>query len=648
MSSDASRQQDLSVLHPVIRDNVARILQKLEQERLPFKVFEAFRTPERQRFLFRQGRDLPGDIVTKAEAWGSYHQYGLAVDFVLYVNGQWSWSDKGQYAKMWPRLHAIGREHGLEPLDWETPHLQYKDTSIARLRSGDYPSGGDDAWAEHLAGAIANWTGAQKAPPVPIGAILRPAIKGSLDDDADEDTPSYGSLSTPKTGTVTARPDIGLTAEVIAGAQSSDRLWGVPTSVTLAQFILESGFGRRMPPGSNNPFGIKAKGDQPFVLARTSEHIGGRDVTVYARFRKFADFDEAFSQHGKLLATSSYYREAMSVRDDPLAFATALTGIYATDPNYGSKLIKLIGQYALSDYDITASSANSSTIKPNSPSAQKPGVAPQTGVTFGDQGEAVRALQTMLKTSGYSVGAIDGRFGSLTRGAVLAFQADNALPTTGNADVQTITLLNKAPARPLDKERVSATENELEKRGSKTIVEAKRTKLLGWITGALGAIGIGNSAIVNSAGSTMTAAPGLESFLDRLQLFLANPTSPASVAQLTDLRQNAASIIEAVKNLKGADLPSVINKLEPLLSGSVPAHAQQGLRTVFDLITPILQGSPNLEPVAQAIASIAASFIPGFGGSIASLAVGLVAHFLGSKISQARVEEHRDASNLNR
>jgi peptidoglycan hydrolase-like protein with peptidoglycan-binding domain len=644
LSFEASRQQDLAVLHPVIRESVKRVQEQLDEEKLPFRVFEAYRTPERQRLLYRQGRDVPGDIVTKARPWDSYHQYGLAVDFVLYISGSWSWKSTGQYAKMWQRLHVIGRQHGLEPLSWESPHLQYAKTSIDKLKAGDYPTGGDEAWAEQIAAAIAGWAGAEDAPPAPQGAILRPAIETKFDDD-ESDVQTFGSVSDPKASGFKSRPELGLTEDVIQGAQASDRLWGVPASVTLAQFILESAFGKKMPPGSNNPFGIKAKGDQPFVKARTIEHVHGREQVAYANFRKFSSFDEAFAQHGRLLATSSHYTAAMSVRDDPLAFANALTGIYATDPKYGSSLIKLIGQYELTSYDVSTS--NRSGISFDTGDIKEEHKRP-SGAKFGDEGEAVRALQQMLKTAGYSVGAVDGKFGSLTRGALLAFQADNGIQPTGLGDDKTVAVLNKSPPRPLDRERLSATENDLKERGSRTVIEAKRTKLLGWITGILGAVGIGNSAVVNSSGSNATAAPGLEAFLTDLQTFLANPTSPTSIAQLGEIRQNAAAVAEAVKAFKDSDLPTVVQKLEPLLSSVAPAHTLQTTRTVFDLITPIFQGSPNLEPVAQGLASIAASFIPGLGGSVASIAIGFIAHYLGSKISQARVQEHREGSNLDR
>ena len=55
--------------------------------------------------------------------------------------------------------------------------------------------------------------------------------------------------------------------------------------------------------------------------------------------------------HAKLLATSRYYKKAMSNRDDPNAFANSLTGVYATSPTYGKKLIQIMKQYNLYQYD---------------------------------------------------------------------------------------------------------------------------------------------------------------------------------------------------------------------------------------------------------------------------------------------------------
>jgi len=141
------------------------------------------------------------------------------------------------------------------------------------------------------------------------------------------------------------------TSDIINAAQVAMRKWRVPASITLAQWAVESGFGMHMPGGSNNPFGMKAVAGDPFVLATTHEFYHGRYVTIQARFRKFVNFADAFDAHAKLLATKRPYINAMSHVSNPDAFAKALTGVYATDPHYGSTLITVMRSNKLYRYD---------------------------------------------------------------------------------------------------------------------------------------------------------------------------------------------------------------------------------------------------------------------------------------------------------
>lgn len=139
--------------------------------------------------------------------------------------------------------------------------------------------------------------------------------------------------------------------DVIDAAVASRKRWTVPAAVTAAQWAVESAWGASMPPGSNNPFGIKAVGDQPAVDSRTREVLNGESVTITAKFRAFASLAEAFDEHGKLLATRPPYKKAMQHVDDPAAFADALTGVYATDPNYGTTLKYVMEHYGLLKVD---------------------------------------------------------------------------------------------------------------------------------------------------------------------------------------------------------------------------------------------------------------------------------------------------------
>ncbi|WP_162601020.1 glucosaminidase domain-containing protein [Paraburkholderia sp. C35] len=145
-------------------------------------------------------------------------------------------------------------------------------------------------------------------------------------------------------------------SDVIEAAQLAQTKWQVPACVSLAQWAFESGYGHHMPPDSNNPFGIKANHQDiasgNYVMAMTTEVIRGVRERVPQPFRKFASIDDAFDYHGRLLATGSPYAIARSALPDPFGFANGLTGHYATEPNYGQKLIDgYINPDKLTQYD---------------------------------------------------------------------------------------------------------------------------------------------------------------------------------------------------------------------------------------------------------------------------------------------------------
>jgi peptidoglycan L-alanyl-D-glutamate endopeptidase CwlK len=148
------RSSDPTLLHPVFREKASQLLIQLAAEQIPFRLFEGFRSPQRQQYLYAQGRTRPGAIVTKAGPWTSYHQYGLAGDFVLFEHGQWSWDTAGPKTAWWKRLSAIGKQLGLEPLSFEMPHLQLAGLKIGDLAGGHYPAGGDTAWKAALDGEL--------------------------------------------------------------------------------------------------------------------------------------------------------------------------------------------------------------------------------------------------------------------------------------------------------------------------------------------------------------------------------------------------------------------------------------------------------------------------------------------------------------
>ena len=123
---------------------------------------------------------------------------------------------------------------------------------------------------------------------------------------------------------------------------------GVPASITLAQGLLESGYGRsELALKSNNHFGIKC-------------HNGWQGGKVYHDddakgecFRKYENPEESYRDHSDFLRYRDRYKFLFEYKiTDYTSWAYGLKKAgYATDPNYPRKLINLIEQYKLYEYD---------------------------------------------------------------------------------------------------------------------------------------------------------------------------------------------------------------------------------------------------------------------------------------------------------
>jgi hypothetical protein len=161
------KQRDLMHLHPHARQRVQQVLQQLGAEGLDFRVFEAFRSAERQQWLFAQGRTRPGAKVTHAGPWQSFHQFGLAVDLVQFCPAGWSWDDKGARAADWQRLQAVVVQSGLRTLNFERPHAELR-VDLADWHDGTLLASGDASWHDNLAAAAERWrrAGGSGAPEV--------------------------------------------------------------------------------------------------------------------------------------------------------------------------------------------------------------------------------------------------------------------------------------------------------------------------------------------------------------------------------------------------------------------------------------------------------------------------------------------------
>lgn len=123
---------------------------------------------------------------------------------------------------------------------------------------------------------------------------------------------------------------------------------GVPPETLLAQAALETGWGKKelkMPDGSNsyNLFNLKAGSDWTGKTATqdVSEFSNGHLVKSTEKFRAYDSYDAAFADYAQLIGNNPRYASALN--QDATGFANGLQmGGFATDPNYSSKVMKVI------------------------------------------------------------------------------------------------------------------------------------------------------------------------------------------------------------------------------------------------------------------------------------------------------------------
>jgi flagellum-specific peptidoglycan hydrolase FlgJ len=158
-------------------------------------------------------------------------------------------------------------------------------------------------------------------------------------------------------------------ADVIAAAQAAAKKWRVPASVSLAQYGLESGWGRAVS-GKFNFGGITAKVEganfphdpgkplESATLCPTHEVVHGVTVACNRWFKDFASIADYFDHHARLIATAPVYAPAMAALDGTpsgLAKFVSLMGAhYATAPDYAHVIMTLIQQDGLTRYDVVS------------------------------------------------------------------------------------------------------------------------------------------------------------------------------------------------------------------------------------------------------------------------------------------------------
>jgi flagellum-specific peptidoglycan hydrolase FlgJ len=163
-------------------------------------------------------------------------------------------------------------------------------------------------------------------------------------------------------------------------AIQQQKKYKIPASIILAQALLESGGGQSyLAVAANNHFGVKCTDWRGLNVYKN-------DAGEYACFRKYLYVYTSFEDHSRFLAERPYYRSLFKLKQtDYKSWAEGLRKCgYAKDPQYSTKLIKLIEAYQLYYYDTAKESdppvqprkaAVASTVKQSSATQAKPAPA---------------------------------------------------------------------------------------------------------------------------------------------------------------------------------------------------------------------------------------------------------------------------------
>lgn len=149
---------------------------------------------------------------------------------------------------------------------------------------------------------------------------------------------------------------------------------GILASVSLAQFILESGYGKsELAQNANNCFGMKKSlsgntwsgsswDGKSIYTKKTQEEENGKMITITADFRKYPNVEASIADHSAYLlgaknGSAFRYNGLKGCTDYKKAVQIIKDGGYATSSTYVSNLCSIIERWNLTKYDATVSTA---------------------------------------------------------------------------------------------------------------------------------------------------------------------------------------------------------------------------------------------------------------------------------------------------
>ena len=150
-------------------------------------------------------------------------------------------------------------------------------------------------------------------------------------------------------------------------AQNDYSRTGIMASVTLAQSIIESGWGKsELTQQANNMFGIKCSSgwDGGCINMSTGEQTAsGESYTIVSGFRKYDSIEASVSDHSEFLSVGTYVANGVLTATTYQEQVAAIkAGGYATAVDYVSTINNAISTYNLDKWDVKVNTTSSSGV----------------------------------------------------------------------------------------------------------------------------------------------------------------------------------------------------------------------------------------------------------------------------------------------
>lgn len=140
-------------------------------------------------------------------------------------------------------------------------------------------------------------------------------------------------------------------------AKEVDQEFDLLPSITIAQACLESDYGQSsLSQKYNNLFGVKGSNPNTSAILKTKEYQKGKWIVVKARFQIYDSYEASIRAHARLFQkgttwNSQQYKHVLAAKNYQKQAHALVQDGYATDPDYATKLIKLIEEYNLDRFD---------------------------------------------------------------------------------------------------------------------------------------------------------------------------------------------------------------------------------------------------------------------------------------------------------